>query len=116
MGEIPVQNLSGVASTDLSGNQYCFVKLDSNGQLALDAAGGEGIGILQDKPKAGQTGRVMVLGESFCVYGAAITAGQRLTSDTNGNAVPVSQATDAVLAIARESGAADEIHTVLLKW
>jgi hypothetical protein len=62
---------------------------------------------------AGKVTDVMTLGVSKARYGASVTAGQNLASDANGKLVPAA-GSDAVLAVAMESGSADEIRSVLL--
>lgn len=111
--EIPVQCTSLIAAADLTTKQYYAVKVDSNGKAALAGAGENAIGILQDNPNTGEIGNVMVLGESKAIYGGAVTAGQNLAADASGKLVTAG-GSDAVLAVAKESGVADEIHTVYI--
>jgi hypothetical protein len=112
-GEIPVQQMTLIAAADLSSSQYLAVKIDSDGKAALAGAGENAVGILQTNPKAGFAGQVMALGQSYAVYGASVTAGNNLSADASGKLVPTA-GTAAVLAVAMESGSADEVHTVIL--
>ncbi|MGB9886747.1 MAG: hypothetical protein ACPLRW_07115 [Moorellales bacterium] len=111
--EIPVEMMTRIAGADLSNSQYLAVKVNASGQVVLAGAGENAIGILQNKPANGQAAQIMVLGESKAVYGASVTAGQNLAADASGKLVPASGEA-AVLAVALESGGANEIHTVLL--
>ena len=80
--------VSRPASGDLSSNQYCFVKLDSNGKLALCASGDLAFGVLQDAPSAaGRAGRVCIDGVTKVVVGGSITQGATVVSDASGRAV-----------------------------
>lgn len=110
--EIPVLNLSFKAGEDLSGAQYRAVKLQE-GKVFLATVDDTPIGILQDKPKIGQGCAVMVYGVSKAIYGAQITAGQKLTSGQGGAVVPASSG-DSVIGIALEDGGQGEIHSILL--
>lgn len=76
------------ASADLSASQYCFVKLDSNGKLALCGSGDLAFGVLQDKPDAAnRAGRVCIDGVTKVVVGGSITLGTTVVSDASGRAV-----------------------------
>lgn len=110
---IPLQAITTIAAADLSSKQHCAVKLDANGEAALAGAGENAVGILQDTPALGQAGNVMVLGESFAVYGGAVDAGSNLTPDAAGRLVTAG-GDDCVIAVAREAGSLNEVHTVLL--
>jgi hypothetical protein len=49
------------AAADLSALQYHFVKLDSAGKIvACSTVGEKAFGILQDKPKSGEIGTVLI--------------------------------------------------------
>jgi hypothetical protein len=100
-----------LAGMDLSQKRYHAVKLNSSAQLALSGAGENALGILQDNPASGRVGKVMCEGRSPAVYGASVTAGNSLTPDASGKLVPAS-GSNAIVAIAAESGLADEIHSV----
>ena len=66
---------------------------------------------MQDKLAFGRVGKVMCEGKSPAVYGALVTAGNSPTSDASGRLVPAT-GSNAIVAIAAESGSADEIHSV----
>lgn len=114
--EIPLFSITRIAGADLTNKQYHAVKIDTGTKDGVVAAGAaeEALGILQHPAIQGEPVRVMIHGVSMAVFGAAVTYGQKLTTDANGALVPVSD-TEPVLAIALESGNAGEIHPVLLK-
>ncbi len=77
-----------VASADLSTKQYYFVKIDSNGQVALAGVGDPAVGVLYDKPTAqGQVCSVapLVPGAKLkAVTAAAVAPGALVACDANG--------------------------------
>lgn len=75
-----------IATTDLSGAQYCFVKQVAGG-IALCGAGEKPFGVLQNKPKQGAAATVAVGGQSVLKAGGVIAAGASIVSDANGKAV-----------------------------
>jgi hypothetical protein len=90
-------------------NQAALVFIDYNG--ALPAAGGHTAGVVcAPGVNVGDLLPVDVLGTSVVTAGAAITVGQRVMSDANGNAVPwvagVSPAVNYVAGVALEAAAA----------
>jgi len=102
---------SVIAGEDLSARQFHCVKLNPSGQMILSGAGENALGILQDKPASGQVGAVCGLGKSMAVLGAIVTPGQNLTPDADGKLVPAT-GSDAVVAVAAESGSAGDICSV----
>ena len=85
------------ANADLSASQFRFVALNSSGNVILNVtAGGDCIGVLQDKPSAaGQTAEV-----------AMLTPGSRVKVVSAANLAPGAkvQSNDAGAAIAAASG------------
>jgi len=79
--------------------------------MVISGAGENALGILQDKPASGQVGAVCCLGKSMAIYGASVTAGQNLASDASGKLVPAT-GSDAVVAVAAESGSSGDICSV----
>ena len=77
-------DISLEAAADLSAKQYYAVKVDSNGLAALAGAGEAAIGILQNKPTAGQTAVVRVGGVSKIFCAGVIAPGAVIASDANG--------------------------------
>lgn len=109
-----------VASADLSTKQYYAVKLHTTeGQMALGAAvTDEVLGILQDKPKSGEAGRVRVHGISKAISkgdGTAIAIGDHLNTDASGKLVKAHTADRPNCAIALEASTVDgKVISVLL--
>ena len=91
--EKAVWDESFVANIDMSADQYKIVKLHTTvGQVVL-AGAGQGIGVLQNKPGAGNEAQVRIFGLSRIVTkGSNAESGDRYTSDANGFGVTVSGA------------------------
>lgn len=102
------------ASADLSSYQYHFVKLDTNGQLALASDGGNAIGVLQDKPNAAaQPGSVCGPGDiTRVVYGDAVAKGAQVASDTNGHCVTAVSGDQILGYNLDQTGVANEIGAI----
>jgi hypothetical protein len=119
MGNDCLNPMSFEASADLSASQWCAVKLDSNGQLALPSAGGAAIGILYTAPAAaGRAGTVWGPGSGRlrAKYGGAVTMGDMLKLDASGRFVLASGpdvAAGAAVAVACESGILATIGSVV---
>lgn len=93
--EIPVFDLGTlVTAADLSANQFQPVKVDGNGKVALCSAAGEAVvGVLQDKPGAGQVAQVRVAGVTKAKAGAAFSAGALLKTNAAGKVIAAAAAT-----------------------
>lgn len=66
MGSMCVWEDSFIAGADLSAKQFYAVELTAANTVSVaSAATDAGIGILQNKPKAGEAARVMHLGRSY---------------------------------------------------
>jgi len=77
-----------LATADLSASQYCFVRLDFNGGIVLPGAGGDAIGVLQDKPGAASPGAVCGPGAITKIKaGGSFSAGAYLQTTAAGKAV-----------------------------
>ena len=87
--EAPLGLFSWPASADLHTNQFCFVTVNSSGQVAVNGtSGADCVGVLQNKPDvAGQGATVAVGGISKVVAGGTITPGAEVMSDTSGHAI-----------------------------
>ena len=80
------------SAADLSGNQYCAVRLTATANqinLASEVAGvsgvgKRGIGILQNKPKTNEAATVAYMGLSKWVSGNTVTAGALVTYNSSG--------------------------------
>ena len=104
------------ATASLVSSQFCFVSLDSNGQLVLvTASAGNAIGVLQDKPGAGDPGFVCGPGDITKVQcGGNFAAGARVMSNTTGQAVTATGA-GPYLGWALAAGATGGITTILFQ-
>lgn len=104
------------AGGDLSGNQFYFVTQAADGQVDTTGAGLQATGVLQDDngDAAGKVVAVAVGGRSKVSAGAAISVGDNVASDGNGQAVTATTG-DVILGVARSAaGAAGEIVSVEL--
>lgn len=108
--------ISMPAAGDLSAKQFLFMAVDANGRIDISGAGADAIGVLQDKPAAiDRPGQVAVEGVSKVVCGAAVTAGNKVSSDAAGKAIPTSGSGKHVLGTARTTTAnSGEIVEVVL--
>ncbi|HZT29254.1 MAG TPA: capsid cement protein [Bryobacteraceae bacterium] len=104
------------ASADLSASQFCFMVVNSNGQLAVPSAQAVADGVLQDKPNGqGVQGELAILGVTKLVTGAAVTAGDPLTPDASGRGVTASAGNFVrARALASSSGAGIIIPALLI--
>ena len=79
--------LSMVAREDLSDAQYKILNVhDANGVKLRVAAGAGVLGVLDNKPKSGESATVVVAGLTRCFAGATITAGSFITVTASGTA------------------------------
>lgn len=82
------------ASEDLSSSQFSLVKISGDGTVAkCSAVTDKPFGILQNKPESGQAATVATGGISKCAAGGAITAGNEIGPDANGDGVAKTDAT-----------------------
>lgn len=84
-----VRSYNGVA-TDLSSEAnslYRFCKLSSGTAAINDTSGGECIGVLINKPIAGEAAAIQYSGVATVRAGAAITAGVKVMSNNAGKVV-----------------------------
>lgn len=109
-----VQEVSRKAGADLSTKQFYLVKLDTaaDRQVILAAANADVCeGVLTNKPTSGKTAAVQVNGQAKVIYGATVTRGAALMSDTSGRAI-TQTSTNPIIGYALESGAVNEIHAI----
>ena len=103
-----------VADSDLSAKQYYIMKVSAAGKVDLCGDGELMIGVLQIKPDAdGRGATVAGVGSvTKVIAGAAITAGDKVSSDTDGKAITATDG-DWMLGIALDTVAnANELVTV----
>lgn len=94
--------------------QYTAIAVDADGLAVVPAAGGDIVGVIQNKPKAGQAATVMCSGVTILLSAGAVVAGGGVAVDATGAAVPAATG-DAVIGTALESAASGEFATVLLR-
>lgn len=84
-----LRGISLPASADLSGNQFYFIYIDTNGRIALPStANRDVLGVLNDKPNAlGRAGDVTVGGVVKVMSGGAVAIGDFVTNDNTGKGV-----------------------------
>jgi hypothetical protein len=115
-----VQNFTGLwgiatSKSDNSAKQYYAVELTAADQV--DVCNGTGdlvVGILQNKPKAGESALVMSAGISKAVAGGTVTFGNRVGTDGNGKLVAKTSDADLVCGIALNGAGSGEVFSVLL--
>jgi hypothetical protein len=97
------------AENDLSGDQYLCVEVTGAAQVdTCDGAGDVPIGILLNKPTAGQAASVSGIGSIVTgTASAAITAGAKVGTTAAGKLVTKSADEDYYLGIAIDAAAAD---------
>lgn len=103
------------ASGDLSARQFCAVKLDTNGQVAVATAAKNMDGVLQDKPTAqGASAEVAMFGVSkVTAGGTGFSAGDLLEITTNGT-FQTQTSTNTVVAKALTAAAAGAIGSAII--
>tara|TARA_A100001515_G_scaffold98429_1_gene79343 strand:+ start:1429 stop:1803 length:375 start_codon:yes stop_codon:yes gene_type:complete len=105
------------AGADLSAKQYYFVAVDTNGKAVLTGDDGNPIGVLQNKPTAGQAASVCVYGVTKLYIGteSGLGAGYNVGCDTN-SAGKVSDTGSFRMGVALEDPTADgDIVSILLQ-
>ena len=76
-----------IAGADLSAKQYYFVKMSADNTCVIcSAATDSPIGVLQNSPEANEEASVTVIGGTKLVAGAAIAAGIKIGTASNGKA------------------------------
>lgn len=116
--ELSLRNLTLPAARDLSGAQYSFLAIQSDGTVdTVSAAGGAANGVLQNKPgAAGRATTVGYQGITKMVAGGAIADGAPVMSDANGHAVTFDAGTGhKQLGTAVMAAASGDIFSVLLQ-
>ena len=112
--ERAVYDESFIANIDMSSDQYKIVKLHTvAGQVVL-AGAGEGVGVLQNKPEAGQKAQVRIFGLTRVVLdgsGTAISPGDKIKSDASGIGVRSTTANDLPLGTFLGKGTTGNVST-----
>lgn len=101
------------------GKQYTFVKVTGAHQVGLSTANTDNVvGVMQNKPQVeGQAATIGIFGVSNLIAGAAVAAGDKISSDSTGRAVTTpGTGTPVVLGVALSaSTGANQLISVLLK-
>jgi len=114
--EEALKRITLLAGADLSSSQYCFVKLNSSGQVVVAGADDRAIGVLQDTPAAsGRAACVGIDGVSKVLFGGTVSKGAAVTSDANGKAVALTSGDAYSHGIARDGGHDGEVQAVILQ-
>ena len=117
--EQKMQVVSIPANTDLSAKQYYMVGITNasgTGQVSLATEGGDVVGVLQNVPNlAGRAAEVAVGGVCKCIAGGSITAGNRVSPDSNGKATAVGSADDYAFGVALQTASSGDIFTLLIR-
>lgn len=116
--EVPVLDISLIASADLSDEQFYFVKVNSDGEIELAGDGEAAVGVLQNKPgeateAEGEAASVRVYGISKVAAGEAIDPGEEVAADSDGKA-KVATTGDRILGVALIGGDDEEIISIVL--
>ena len=105
------------AAADLSAKQYFFVAVDTNGKAALTGDDGNPIGVLQNKPAAGEAASICVYGVTKLRIGteSGLGAGYNVGCDAN-SAGKVSDSGSYRLGVSLEDPTADgDVISVLFQ-
>lgn len=112
--EIPGFSFTLPAGADLSATPYVFLDVNGSGLAVAAAAAGRTVGVLGNKPKAGESATIMANGICQVVASAAIAAGAGVQAAAGGQAVVLSAGVQLGIALEAASGAGSVI-AVLLK-
>lgn len=110
----PILDFPFEAAADLSAKQYHIVEMTAANKVNVcNAATDKPIGILQNKPKAGEAAIVRMLGISKVIADAELAVGDNYGTSADGQAVAKVAAGDLILGRVLEAAAnAGEIATV----
>lgn len=94
--EIKGDDLSFVADADYRTKQYHFVHVEATTGHAVLNSGvtDKTIGVLQNKPNAGEMAQVRINGISFVVADSTVAAGDSIGSSGDGQADTIAEGTD----------------------
>lgn len=83
----PQITVSRVASGDLSGSQFSFVRAIGNDVLSYVTSGGLMLGVLQNKPKNNEHATIGVIGPMKITMGTSLGPNVFVTGNTSGFAI-----------------------------
>jgi hypothetical protein len=102
------------ASVDLSAKQYYFCKVAATGTGTFSVAGERAIGVIQNKPVAGQAILLCDSGPTPIVAGAGgLAAGALVHSDANGAGVTSATSGHLILGVCLEAAAAGGLAMIM---
>lgn len=98
------------------GKQFYFVDIVGEHEAGLAGAGGDAVGVLQNKPQhVGDAATVAIGGVSMVVAGAVLAAGDKVSSDADGKAIKTTSTNVVLGRVVVGAAAEDELAAVLLK-
>jgi hypothetical protein len=100
------------ANADLSTKQYYIAKITTGGKAALCGDGELGVGIIQNKPAAGEAAVLAISGKVKAVAGGSVTVGGPVASDSNGKIVNAATG-DYVLGTALQAASSGDIFEII---
>jgi predicted RecA/RadA family phage recombinase len=112
-----LQTITLTAASDLSSKQFYFVAVDTDGKAALTGDDGNPIGVLQNKPEAGEAATIAIAGVTKLYIGteSGLGAGYNVGCDSN-SAGKVSDTGSFRMGVALEDPTSDgDIVSVLLQ-
>jgi len=118
---MPTENLSKTitlpAGGNLSGSQYCFVVIGSDGTVTTATAGADADGVLQNNPSAAGQAATVMIGEGITIIktGGAFNVGALIASDSSGRAVAASSNTYYLGKALEASTGANQYVTILFR-
>lgn len=107
------KSITGVPGVSLKAHRYKAVNYNADEKTVLATAKGNAVGIVYEPFEVDQPVQIVAQGFAFCVYGAAVTAGQPLEVGSDGKLIPYTDGI--IIGTAAVSADADAIGTVLLK-
>ena len=93
----PIETRTLEAGEDLSGQQYKFVTLETDGQIdAADAIGEDCYGVLINTPSlVGEAATVVIRGVVMMEAGGTVAIGDKICTNAAGEAIDVNDSTSA---------------------
>ena len=108
---------SFLSTNDLSAAEFLIVAQDTSNDGSVVAAASATdpiLGVLQNKPKAGESAVVRWGGSTKVIAGGTVTRGAWVTSDSSGHAVSTTTAGNVLLGRALQSAVSGDIFEVAL--
>jgi hypothetical protein len=112
--ELPGFSFTLPSSADYSATPYIFMDVNASGLGVAATAAGRTVGVLANKPKAGEAATIIQNGIVQVIASAAIVAGAGVQVAAGGQAVVFSTGTLVGVALEAASGA-NSVIAVLLK-